>query len=522
MDETTKRDLNPPRFDTGGWNGQPSPLSASNPSDAPTRPTASAGTYDRPIAARPLAAPLTSDAVSGALPLEQATRGTGPHVTQSPDRPTSGTDAPFDRLTAGTASPALGAPADPTGMTYASKLPPDHPGLQLDKPKARTLRRGPLLTSVGILSAFVGIALVVALTPKSDPAKGASPNLTDAPNKDIALPDSVRDAPENNANLHQSPRLGPPLHGEQPGPAGAGPSEGPRQAMREERIKALSSPILVEMENPTLADQGGQPLAHGPAAAGASALASPDGVPGASAPPAPVATLAAGMADPNMQQHKNDFLTRDGLNNTSYVSQAIATPRSPYEVKAGTVIPMSLITGINSDLPGQIVGQVRENVYDTVTGNYLLIPQGSRLIATYDSSVTFGQERVLVCWNRLIRPDGISIALECMPGVDLAGYAGFSDEVDNHWWRVITGVALGTLVSATAQASQGNVSGYNPTIPQLWASNAGGAVNQAGQAITQKNLAIQPTIKVRPGFSVNVLVTKDIVLTPYNAQGVSP
>ena len=98
---------------------------------------------------------------------------------------------------------------------------------------------------------------------------------------------------------------------------------------------------------------------------------------------------------------------------------------------------------------------------------------------------------------------------------DLGGYAGFADEVDNHWFRIITGVALGTLVSATAQRSQGDVSGFNPTIPQLWASNAGGAINQAGQQITQKNLAIQPTIKVRPGFTVNVLVTKDVVLVPY-------
>jgi len=309
---------------------------------------------------------------------------------------------------------------------------------------------------VGILSAFVGIALVVALSPKSDPAKAASPNLTDAPNKDIALPDSVRDAPENNANLRQSPRLGPPLHGEQPGPAGAGPSEGPRQAMREERIKALSSPILVEMENPTLADQGDQPLTHGPAAAGASALASPDGVPGASAPPAPIATLAAGTADPNMQQHKNDFLTRDGLNNTSYVSQEIATPRSPYEVKAGTVIPLSLITGINSDLPGQIVGQVRENVYDTVTDEHLLVPQGTKLFGKYDSVVAFGQKRALVVWTRLILPNGNSIVIENLPATDVAGYAGLEDEVDFHTWQLLKGIGLATLLGVGTQLSLGN------------------------------------------------------------------
>lgn len=194
----------------------------------------------------------------------------------------------------------------------------------------------------------------------------------------------------------------------------------------------------------------------------------------------------------------------------------MVSPRSPYEVKAGTIIPSSLITGINSDLPGQIVGQVRENVYDTVTGNYLLIPQGSRLLASYDSAVTFGQARVLVCWNRLIRPDGVSIGLECMPGIDLSGYAGFADDVDHHWFRIITGVALGTLLSATAQRSQGDVGGYNPTVPQLWAASSGASLKQAGQAITQKNLAIPPTIAVRPGYSVNVLVTKDIVIPPYD------
>jgi type IV secretion system protein VirB10 len=127
----------------------------------------------------------------------------------------------------------------------------------------------------------------------------------------------------------------------------------------------------------------------------------------------------------------------------------------------------------------------------------------------------FGQERVLVCWNRLVRPDGSSINLECMPGVDLAGYAGFADQVDHHWWRVLSGVALGSLLAATAQASQGNVTGLQPTLPQLWASGAASSLNQAGQQLTQKNLQIQPTITVRPGFSVNVLVSKDIVLPPY-------
>lgn len=521
MDETTKRDLNPPDFTGGGWPKEPA--AAPFPGDAPTRPTANAAAYDRPTGTeRPVPWP-TRVGGSPSQPPESSLPEVPSRQFAPSDPRTSDNGRPLERPSSATGSRVIATgeiPVDAGGLTYASKLPADHPGLQLDKPKARTLRKGPILTSVGILSAFVGVALVVALSPKSDPAKAASPTPAEAPGKDIALPDSVRDAPDNNSALHPAPRLGPPLHGGQPTPASDGndvaSGQALRQSLREERAKVLSSPILVEIESPTLPDQGGQLAPHGSAPANVLGAASSDGTPAASGSPPSAPSLAAAIADPNMQQHKSDFLSRDGVNNASYLSGSIVTPRSPYEVKAGTVIPTSLITGLDSDLPGQIVGQVRENVYDTVSGTYLLIPQGSRLLATYDSSVTFGQSRVLVCWNRLIRPDGISIALECMPGVDLTGYAGFSDEVDNHWWRIITGVALGTLVSATAQRSQGDVSGYSPTIPQLWASNAGGALNQAGQAITQKNLAIQPTIKIRPGFSVNVLVTKDIVLVPYN------
>jgi type IV secretory pathway VirB10-like protein len=147
-----------------------------------------------------------------------------------------------------------------------------------------------------------------------------------------------------------------------------------------------------------------------------------------------------------------------------------------------------------------------------VTGDYLLVPQRSRLIAAYDSMVAWGQERVLLCWNRLIRPDGTSLTLDCMPGIDLAGYAGLSDEVDNHWSNLITGAALSSILAATAQRTQGDVTGFQPSLSQSWASNAAGQINQAGQQLTQKNLQLQPTITVRPGFSVNVLVTRDVAL----------
>ena len=143
------------------------------------------------------------------------------------------------------------------------------------------------------------------------------------------------------------------------------------------------------------------------------------------------------------------------------------------------------------------------------------------MLASYDSMVAYGQERVLVCWQRLIRPDGSSLSLDCQPGVDLGGYAGFADTVDNHWWRVLTGVALGSVLAAGVVVPRATSAAIVPTIGQGMAANAAGAVNQAGQQITSRALNIQPTIKVRPGFSVNVLVTKDLIIPPYRAEGVT-
>lgn len=432
----------------------------------------------------------------------------------------------------GNVSEAMGVQAPPASgettsaeMTFASKLPPDHPGLRLEKPQARLLRRGPILALGAILATTVLIAAVVAFTPKPEQAHATTSTLPEGTSKNVTISDTVANAPGDNADLHPPPKLGPPLHGADPtatppadrsaGGSAAFGGHSLRQIAREEREKAVSSSILVDVENPTR-DQGL------PGAAANAAVAIQGGAANtvAAKPEQPAPQLAgAGAADPNLQQHKADFLSRDGVNTSTYLPQPVVMPRSPFEIKAGTIIPATLLTAINSDLPGQIIGQVRESVYDTVSGNHLLIPQGSKLLATYDSAVAYGQERVLFCWNRLVRPDGVSISLECMPGADLAGSSGVSDDVNHHWWRIITGVALGTLLSATADRAAGNVTGYQPTVGQLWATNAGGAINQAGQQITQKNLAIQPTITVRAGYSVNVIVSKDIVLPPYARPG---
>ena len=410
-----------------------------------------------------------------------------------------------------------GQQVDPSQFTHESKLPP----LRLEDAKRR-LATGPTLIAIGGLVSVLALASVLAFAPSPPPQKAPeaqSEQAAVAPG--IQLPDVIQDqptAPRPDAGIDDQSG---PFHRGAPGEA---PRHGEtvqtqdtlkqarREALHEELEKALGSSLYANIDDPFVAEQR-----TGAAAAGGTGLLDPAAAMRATA--AGGTPLAPG--DQNLQGRKNEFLTQTDRSD-GYLLNQLVRPRSPYEIKAGTIIPTVLITGINSDLPGTILGQVRENVYDSVSGNYLLIPQGSKLLATYDSMVSYGQERVLVCWQRLIRPDGTSLSLDCQPGVDLGGYAGFTDQVDNHWWRVITGIALGSVLAAGVVVPQGNVGGYVPTLGQGMAANAAGSVNQAGQQITNRALNIQPTIKVRPGFTVNVLVTKDMIIPPYRAEGVTP
>jgi type IV secretion system protein VirB10 len=404
---------------------------------------------------------------------------------------------------------------------HTSKISPDDPRLRVDRPRLRTLRRGPALAVALGIGLVIAVALVVALGgPSNDQsAKKESREPDPAATAPVPLPEVLKDKPDRAASASAAPPIG--TGGSRGG--GAAPPAAPATDQRAEALRRAREDELMRARGATLfagVDEGAasaQQQTDLPRRGDAGKEGDSSTGPRSSAVVEP-----GGARDPNLQERKNDFLAKASVSSAEYLEKGLTLPRSPYEVKAGTVIPTVLISGINSDLPGQVVAQVRENVYDTVSGNYLLVPQGSRLLAAYDSMVAWGQERVLVCWNRLIRPDGSSIALDCMPGVDLAGYAGFADEVDNHWWRIITGAVFSSVLAATAQRSQGDVGGYQPTFPQVWASNAAGQINQSGQQITQKNLQLQPTITVRPGFSVNVLVTKDIVITPYSRQGAMP
>ena len=227
------------------------------------------------------------------------------------------------------------------------------------------------------------------------------------------------------------------------------------------------------------------------------------------------APSAFGAADPNLQDRKLAF-AGEAASADIYNEYGVQDAVSPYQVMAGTLIPASLVTGINSDLPGTIVAQVIQPVYDTVTGQHLLIPQGSRLIGRYQSEVSFGQDRALVTWDRIIFPDGSSIVISA-PGADAQGYSGLSDRTDHHWDRVFAAAGLATILGIGAELG----SDGDGDIERAIRRGTTDTINEAGQRVVDKQLGIQPTIRVRPGWPVRVVVTRDLILRAH-PQGARP
>ena len=221
--------------------------------------------------------------------------------------------------------------------------------------------------------------------------------------------------------------------------------------------------------------------------------------------------LAPQPATPSAQDRQLAFLNQTPDKRTVSPDR-VAAPASKNVLQAGAVIAAALITGIRSDLPGQITAQVTENVYDSPTGKILLVPQGTRVIGQYDSGVGFGQRRILLVWSRLIFPNGRSIVLERQPGADAEGYAGLEDGVDYHWGQLFKAAALSTLLSVGAES--GSSSGESDIVRAL-RNGASNSISQTGQQIVQRQLNIAPTLTIRPGFPVRVIVTRDLVLEPY-------
>tara|TARA_R110002072_G_C7826152_1_gene523770 strand:+ start:14 stop:901 length:888 start_codon:yes stop_codon:yes gene_type:complete len=214
--------------------------------------------------------------------------------------------------------------------------------------------------------------------------------------------------------------------------------------------------------------------------------------------------------DPNRQARKLDFLGTE-TDPSIYNPHRLETPVSPYQLMAGTIIPATLLTGVNSDLPGQVIAQVTSPVYDTVTGESVLVPQGARLIGRYDSVIAFGQSRALLVWSRIVMPDGSSIRIDNLAGVDARGYAGLEDKIDYHSWKLLQGVALSTLLGVGSELSSDD----EGDIARAVRRSAQTGANEAGQEIVRRNLDVQPSITIRPGWRLGVLVNKDIVLKPY-------
>lgn len=412
-------------------------------------------------------------------------------------------------------------------MSEAAALPPkvDPQTLALrakPRPVVR-LNRRMLIALGGGLAAIVLGATVWSLQPSRRERNPAA----ELYNVDrVAKAETLDRLPKDYAGLPAPPasvpKLGEPLPGDL-GPAivkaqraggvhGAGVD--PAQAERQAAEEAARSSVFFRA-----AHSGGKP-APGPQAADhaqpLSLAAQPfDALPGAQAA---VATNAARVDDPtavqNRQDRKEAFVAASGSAATRNAG-GLQLPASPYTVMASTVVPAALVTGINSDLPGQVVANVTEAVYDTATGRYLLIPQGSRLIGRYDSQVAFGQRRVLLVWTRLVLPDASSIALDKLPGIDPAGYAGLEDGVDWHWDRILAGAALSTLLGVGAELAAPASSTDGNRVVIAARESAQDAVNQVGQELTKRNLSIQPTLTIRPGFPMRVMVNKDLVLRPY-------
>ena len=230
--------------------------------------------------------------------------------------------------------------------------------------------------------------------------------------------------------------------------------------------------------------------------------------PASNASPSDAALLPAA---PDQTASQDAFLSRNPRDESSVNPHALTKPVSPYMLMAGTVIPAALITGLNSDLPGMIEAHVTENVYDSVTGKHLLIPQGARLLGRYDARIGYGQHRALIVWQRLILPDGASMLLDNMNGTDAQGQSGLDGKTDEHGGQLLKGILLSSILGVGTELSLGNQNGNSL---QALAHAIQNSSNQAGQRSVERALDVKPTIHVAPGTRLNVLVSKDLVLKP--------
>ncbi len=391
-------------------------------------------------------------------------------------------------------------PADVADV--GSVIPPSDLGafqLRGTPPRVMRLSRKALAV-VGVAAGLgIGGSLIYALRP-AGPHQAA-----ELYNTDGRAGDAIASGPKDYA----APRLGPPLPGDlgrpivsaqergavvPPPPIGrtspdprAQAEEAAHQRAAQERDAARTSTVFMG---------GSRAAATAPAPV----------VIGSATPPADPTAQPATTSD---QAAKRAFLARESGQHTVSVER-LSAPTSPNIVQAGSIIAAALITGIRSDLPGQITAQVTQNVYDSPTGRILLIPQGARLIGEYDSEVAAGQTRVLLAWDRLILPDGRSIVLDRQPGGDAGGYAGLQDRVDQHWGNLLKAAAISTLLGVGAELGADG----EDTLTRALRRGSQDTINQSGQQIVRRQLDEKPTLTIRPGHPLRVVLTRDLILEP--------
>lgn len=403
-------------------------------------------------------------------------------------------------------SPGLAPPA--------GKAAPEAMALRAQPRAVTRLNRRTLAILTGGLSVAVLGATIWALQPHR---RGGG--LTELYNVDrVSKSEGLDGLPSDYSKLPKVPELGPPLPGDlgpaimkaQPAmPTYMPPGHDPNDTLRKEAEAAAASAVFFRSGNQ--GKTGGAAPVQVAAAGPASTLAGFD--PMAAGP----ASTAAQPTDPavaqNGQGQKEAFLK--GGSTETRNSGSLQMPASPYQVMAGTVIAAALVTGIKSDLPGDVIATVTEPVYDTATGRFLLIPQGSRILGRYNSQVSFGQSRMQMVWNRIILPDTSSLTLDNLVGTDPAGYAGLEDDVDRHWGRIVAGAALTTLLGVGAELAAPENRQNGNRIIIAGRDSAQDSINHVGQELTRRNMNVQPTLTARPGLPVRVIASRDLVLRPY-------
>lgn len=387
-------------------------------------------------------------------------------------------------------------------LPSAAKVDPETLAIRSRPPRAIRFKRGVIIAMAALGSVSLTGVTFMALKPHTLHHVEAQDDLAEP----IKAPsDALSGAP---ATYGDVPKLGPPL----PGDLG-------KPILEHQRAEMVAVNLADQQLQQTRAAEQERQFAELKAARESGVLAQGRQATTASASPAmptapatepPSAKLALDPGnDPNAQGHKADFVA--ALDPRGDVNPHALTPlASPHTLSAGSVILASLITGLRSDLPGLVTAQVTENTYDSATGQILLIPQGARLVGGYDSVVAFGQKRALIVWQRIIMPDGNSLRIDNVPATDPSGYAGLQDQVDMHTWQLLKGVALSTLLGVSSQLA---LSGQSDLVQALRMSSQD-SVSRAGDQITQRNLGMQPTITIRPGAPVRLVVHKDLVLAP--------